>query len=90
MVSDHSYRVACSLEIVFPFSKRMDHGKKFPVKDVVVSFCSRKGFGEEGTGVQVSIEVCLHKNHPGGCERDISHDHEGFNGVWESQDRSFG
>ena len=51
MVSDHHYRVTCSLEIVFSFSKSMDYGKKFLVKDVVVSFCSGKGFGEEGTGV---------------------------------------
>ena len=90
VVSDHSYRVACFLEIVFPFSKSMDHGKELSVKDVIVSFCSGKGFGEEGTGVQVSTEVCLHKNCPGGYERGIGHDCEGFSGVWESQDRSLG
>ena len=71
-------------------SQHMDHSKELLVKDVIVSFCSGKGFGEEGTGVQVSIEVCLHKNCPGGCERGVSHDHEGFSGVWESQDRSLG
>ena len=90
VVSDHSYRVACSLEIVFPFSKSMDHSKELLVKDVVVLFCSRKGFGEEGTGVQVFIEVCLHKNCPSGCEEGIGHDCEGFSGVWKSQDRSLG
>ena len=51
VVSDHHYRVTSSLEIVFPFNKSMDHSKEFSVKDVIVSFCSRKGFGEEGTGV---------------------------------------
>ena len=84
VISDHNYGVACSLEIVFPFSKSMDHSKELSVKDVIVSFCSGKGFGKEGTGAQVSIEVCLHKNHPSGCERGISHDCEGFSGVWES------
>ena len=51
VVSDHSYGMASSLEIVFPFSKSMDHSKELLVKDVIVSFCSRKSFGEEGTGV---------------------------------------
>ena len=51
VVSDHHYRVACSLEIVFPFSKSMDHGQELLVKDVIVLLCSGKGFGEEGTGV---------------------------------------
>ena len=90
MVSDHSYRVACSLEIVFPFSKGMDHGQEFLVKDVIVSFCSREGFGEEGIGVQVSIKVCLHKNCPSGYLQGNGHDRKGFSGVWESQDRSLG
>ena len=39
MVSDHSHKIACSLEIVFPFSESMDYGKEFLVKDVVVAFC---------------------------------------------------
>ena len=51
VVSDHRYRVTCSLEIVFPFSESVDHSKEFSVEDVVISFCSGKGFGEEGTGV---------------------------------------
>ena len=87
MVNDHSYRVACSLEIVFPFGKGMDHSKVFLVKDVIVSFCSGKSFGEEGTGVQVSIKVSLHENCPSGCERGVGHNCEGFSGVWESQNR---
>ena len=90
VVSDHDYRVACPLEIVFPFSKSMDHGKEFTIKDVIVMFYSRKSFGEEDIGVQVSIKVCLHKNCPSGCEGGVSHDHEGFSGVWESQNRSLG
>ena len=90
VVSDHSYRMACSLKIVFPFGKGMDHSKEFSVKDVVVPFCSRKSFGEEDTGVQVSIKVCLHKNCPSGCEGGVGHDHEGFSGVRESQNRSLG
>ena len=67
VVSDHSYRVACSLKIVFLFGKGMDHSKEFLVKDVIVVFSGRKSFGEEGTGVQVSIKFCLHKNCPSGC-----------------------
>ena len=51
VVSDHHYKVACSLEIVFPFSKSMDYGKELSVKDVIVSFYGGKGFGEGGTGV---------------------------------------
>ena len=51
VVSDHRYRVACPLEVVFLFGKGMDHSKEFSIKDVVVIFCSRKSFGEEGTGV---------------------------------------
>ena len=51
VVSDHSHRVACFLEIVFPFGKSMDHSKEFTVKDVIVTFCSGKSFGEEGTRV---------------------------------------
>ena len=51
VVSDHSYRVACSLEIVFSFSKSMDHGQELSVKDVIVLFCNGKDFGEESTGV---------------------------------------
>ena len=90
VVSDHSYGVACSLEIVFPFSESMDHSKELSVQDVIVSFCSGKGFEEEGTGVQVFIEVCLHENCPSGYEIGIGHDCEGFSGVWESQDRSLG
>ena len=81
VVGDHSYRVACSLEIVFPFGKSMDHSKEFTVKDVIVTVCSRKGFEEEGTRVQVSIKVCLHKDCPCGCEGGVGHDCEGFSGV---------
>ena len=81
VVSDHSYRVACPLEIVFPFSESMDHSKEFMVRNVVVMLCSRKSFGEEGTGVQVSIKVCLHKDCPSGCEGGIGHNCEGFNGI---------
>ena len=88
MVSDHSYRMACPLEIVFPFSESVDHSKEFTVKNVVVMLCSGKSFGEEGTRVQVFIKICLHKDCPSGCEGGIGHDHEGFSGVWESQDRS--
>ena len=51
VVSDHSYGVACSLEIVFSFSESMDHSKELLIKDIIVSFCSEKGFGEEDTGV---------------------------------------
>ena len=35
MVSDHDHRVACFLEVVFPFSESMDYGKELLVKDVV-------------------------------------------------------
>ena len=51
VVSDHSYRVICSLKIVFPFGKSMDYSKEFLVEDVIVMFCSRKSFEEEGTGM---------------------------------------
>ena len=90
VVSDHSYRVACPLEIVFPFGESVDHGKEFTVKNVVVTLWSEKSFGEEGTRVQVSIKVCLHKDCPSGCEGSIGHDCKEFSGVWESQDRSLG
>ena len=90
VVSDHSYKVACSLEIVFPLSESVDHGKELAVKNIIVVFCSGKSFGEEGTRVQVSIKVCLHKDCPSGYEGGIGHDHEGFSGVWKSQDRSLG
>ena len=81
VVSDHSYRVACPLEIVFPLSESMDHGKELMVKNVIVVLCSGKSFGEEGTGVQVSIKVCLYEDCPSGCEGGIGHDHEEFSGV---------
>ena len=45
VVSDHSYRVAHSLEIVFSLGESMDHSKEFMVENVVVAFCSRKSFG---------------------------------------------
>ena len=51
MVSDHSYRVACSLEVVFPFSKSVYYSEEFLVEDIIVLFHSRKSFGEEGTRV---------------------------------------
>ena len=81
MVSDHSYRVACPLEIVFPLGESVDYGKEFTVKNVIVALCSGKSFGEEGTRVQVSVKVCLHKNCPSGCKGGIGHDCEGFSGV---------
>ena len=90
MVSDHNYRVVCPLEIVFLLGESMDHGKELVIKNVIIVFCSGKSFGEKSTRVQVSIEVCLHKDYPSSCEGGISHDHEGFSGVWESQDRSLG
>ena len=70
VVSDHSYRMAHPLEIVFPLSESMDHSEEFMVKNVVVVFCSGKIFGEEGTRVQVSIKVCLHEDCPSGYEGD--------------------
>ena len=51
VVSDHSYRVAHSLEIVFPFSGSMYYSKELLVKDVIVPFYSGKSFGEEDTEV---------------------------------------
>ena len=90
MVSDHSYRVACFLEIVFLFNETMYYDKELSVKDIVVPFYSRKSFGEKGIGVQVSIKVCLHKDCPSGCEGGLGHDGEGFGGVQEGQDRSLG
>ena len=90
VVSNHSYRVACPLEVVFSLSESMDHGKELMVENVIVVLCSRKSFGEEGRRVQVSIKVCLHEDCPSGCEGGIGYDHEGFSGVWESQDRSLG
>ena len=74
VVGDHSYRMACPLEIVFPLGESVDHSKEFAVKNVIVALCSRKSFGEEGTRVQVSIKVCLHKDCPSGCEGGIGHD----------------
>ena len=83
VVNDHSYRVAHSLEVVFPFGESMYYSKEFLVKDIVVPFCSGKSFGEKDIGVQISIKVCLHKDHSNGCEGGISHDSEGFGGVGE-------
>ena len=88
VVSDHSYKVACPLEIVLPLSKSMYYGEELLGEDVIVLFCSGKSFGEKGIGVQVSIKVCLHKDCPGGCEEGIGHDSEGFAGVREGQDWS--
>ena len=44
MVSDHSHRMVCSLEVVFPFGESMDYSKEFSVEDVIVAFHSRKSF----------------------------------------------
>ena len=90
VVSDHNYRVACPLEIVFSLSESIDYSKELVVKNVIVVLYSRKSFEEEGTRVQISIKVYLHEDCPSGCEGGISHDREGFSGVWESQDRSLG
>ena len=76
VVSDHSYRMAHPLEIVFPLSESMDHSEEFMVKNIIVVFCGRESFGEEGIRVQVSIKVCLYKDCPSGCEGGISHDYE--------------
>ena len=84
VVSDHSHRVACPLKIVFPLGESMDHSKEFAVKNIIVAFCGRESFGEEGTSVQVSVKVCLHKDCPSGCEGGINHDCEWFGGVRES------
>ena len=81
MVSDHCHRVACPLEIVFPLGESLDYSKEFAVKNVIVAFCRRKSFGEEGTRVQVFIKVCLHEDYSSGCEGDTSHNCEGFGGV---------
>ena len=40
MISDHSHRMAHSLEVVFPFSESMDYGKEFSAEDIVVAFCN--------------------------------------------------
>ena len=51
MVSDHSHRVAHPLKIMFSFSESMYYSEELLVKDVIVLFCGRKGFGEEGIRV---------------------------------------
>ena len=84
VVSDHSHRMACPLEIVFPLGESMDYSEEFMVKNIIVVFCGRESFGEEGTRVQVSVKVCLHEDCPSGCEQGIGHDHEWFDGVRES------
>ena len=52
VVSDHSYRVAYyPLKIVLPFSESVYYSEELSIKDIIVPFCSRKGFGEESTRV---------------------------------------
>ena len=84
VVSDHSHRMAHPLKIVFPLSESMDHSKEFMVKNIIVAFCGRESFREEGTRMQVSIKVCLHKDCPSDCEEGIGHDCEWFGNVRES------
>ena len=51
VVSNHSHRMARSLEIVFLFGESMDDGKEFLVENITVTFCSQKDFGKKGIGV---------------------------------------
>ena len=51
VVSDHSYWMAHALEIVLPLSESMYYGKELLVKDVIIPFCGKKSFEEEGTRV---------------------------------------
>ena len=66
VISDYSYRVFHSGEVILSFLKCLDNCKKFFIIDVVISFCR----GEHGrivcAGMEFSIDIFLHEYTPSG------------------------
>ena len=61
MISDNRDRVGGSLQGMFPFGESKDNSKKFPVIDIIVTFCWQEGFGEVSARVKIPIGVLLHE-----------------------------
>jgi len=51
-----------AMEVVSPGFEGVDDGKEFTIIDIVVSFCLGERLREVGTGVPVSVGVCLEEN----------------------------
>ena len=83
VVGDDGDRVRCSLNILSPFRKGKDNSEEFAIVDVVIPFSREEGTRKVGTGVKISISICLKQN--GACceQRGVSHDRERMSNIWD-------
>ena len=86
MISDDRDRMRGSLKIVLPFGEGEDDGKEFSIINVMVVLSKGEGFREVGTGMRVTIDIFLHKNHTSSKERHISREGEGFRDIRNGED----
>ena len=84
MVSENRDRMRSALQVLFPFCKGKDDGQEFPVIDIIVSLCSREGFGDIGTGVEVTRGVRLHQDCTCHKKRGIGHKRERVRDVTQT------
>ena len=87
MVSEDLDGEGRSMEVMPPGLQGVDDCEEFLVIDVVVPFCRDEQLGKVGTGVLVTIGVCLEEDSAQGILRGIGGDSEGFGKVREMEDR---
>ena len=90
MIGDDSDRMQSSLDVLFPLFECKDHGKEFPIIDVVVPFSRNKHFGEIGTRMGITIEIILEENSSSSEEGSVSHDGKGACNVRDAKNWSGG
>ena len=87
MISDNRDRIGGSLQIMFPFRESKDNSKKFPIIDIIVTFCWQEDFEEVDTRVKIPIGVLLHEYSTSSKKRSIRHKVKWLRYIWDGKDR---
>ena len=81
MVGEDRDGVRSSLQVLLPFHKHEDDGKKLSIIYVLVVFRCGEGLGKVSTGVKVPCFVRLHQDSTSDEEGGIGHEGEGASDI---------
>ena len=77
VVGENGNGVCGALQVLFPFCQGKNDYQEFMVIDVIISFCSREGFREVSTGMEIARSIRLYQDCTSCEERGICHEQEG-------------
>ena len=88
VVGENGNGVCGALQVLFPFCQGKNDYQEFMVIDVIIPFCSREGFREVSTGMEIARSIRLHRDCTSCEERGIWHEQEGAQEIRDAKDRS--